>query len=109
VRVQDLETAFPGSPATVRVTRLRADLAHAALATDLVLQASADQSQLPNVLQVTRSVNEPSCPGSSRGGGGLGGTFACSTAGADASTGVGAGLLGLLGVAFVRARARRRG
>jgi MYXO-CTERM domain-containing protein len=108
VRVQDLETAFPGNPATVRVTRMRADLAHAALATDLVLQASADQSPLPNVLQVTRSVNEPSCPGSARGGGVLGGTFSCSTAGADTATGVAAGLLALMGVAVARARARRR-
>jgi MYXO-CTERM domain-containing protein len=108
VRVQDLETAFLGNPATVRVTRMRADLAHAALATDLVLQASADQSPLPNVLQVTNSVNEPPCPGSSRGGGLLGGTFSCSTAGPEAATGVVGGLLALMGIAVARARARRR-
>lgn len=45
-----------------RVTRLRSDLAHAALATDIVFQASADQSTLSNLLHVTRTQNAPTCP-----------------------------------------------
>jgi hypothetical protein len=63
VRLDDLNTLFPGSnQSTVRVTRMRADLAHAALANDLVLQASADQSTISNNYAVTQSVNAPTCP-----------------------------------------------
>ncbi len=63
VRQQDLTTCFPGGNAgEVRVTRMRADLSHAALANDLVLQASTDQTQVSNIYQVTKSVNAPSCP-----------------------------------------------
>jgi hypothetical protein len=63
VRQNDLATLFPGSDTgTIRITRMRADLAHAALATDLSLQASADQSDLSNQYQVTQSVNAPVCP-----------------------------------------------
>ena len=59
----DFDTMFPGGPqSNVRITRMRADLAHAALATDLFVQASADQSQLSNVYQVTKSINAPTCP-----------------------------------------------
>jgi hypothetical protein len=87
VRQDDLATLFPSSQASVRITRMRADLSHASLANDLVLQASSDQSELSNVYQVQASVNAPSCPpvpnpcppcggnssGSSSGGGGDGG------------------------------------
>ena len=60
VRQADLATLFPGGDQdTVRITRMRADLAHAALASDLALQASADQSDLSNFYQVTQSVNAP--------------------------------------------------
>jgi Uncharacterized protein conserved in bacteria (DUF2330) len=62
VRQQDLATLFPDADlGTVTVTRLRADLAHAALANDLVLQASADQSTLSNTYRVSQSVNAPAC------------------------------------------------
>lgn len=47
---------------TVRVTRMRADLPQASLANDLSLQASADQSVLSRVRQVTREANQPYCP-----------------------------------------------
>jgi hypothetical protein len=58
----DLMTMFPDGQSTdVWVTRMRSDLAHAALATDLFVQASSDQSQLSNLYQVTKSVNAPSC------------------------------------------------
>jgi hypothetical protein len=62
VRTADLSTLFPLGTSTVRITRMRGDLSRAALANDLVLQASADQSTLSNVYQVTQSVNLPVCP-----------------------------------------------
>jgi hypothetical protein len=63
VRQNDLATLFPGGEQTsMRITRMRADLAHAALANDLTLQASADQSNVSNFYQVTQSVNAPACP-----------------------------------------------
>jgi MYXO-CTERM domain-containing protein len=62
VRQDDLSALFPNTQNEVWVTRIRSDLAHAALANDLVLQASADQSVLSNIYQVTKSVNAPSCP-----------------------------------------------
>jgi hypothetical protein len=63
VRDEDLATLFYGIPtATGRVTRMRADLAHTALDADLVMSASQDQGFLQNVRQVTRELNEPSCP-----------------------------------------------
>jgi MYXO-CTERM domain-containing protein len=72
VRSQDLNTLFPTGGTTVRVTRMRGDLSQAALANDLVLQASADQTQLSNTYQATLSINARcntcSCGGSSSGG-----------------------------------------
>jgi hypothetical protein len=63
VRKEDLATLFYGIPAsTTRVTRLRADLAHAALDADLVVTASTDQSEFSNVRQITKELNEPTCP-----------------------------------------------
>jgi len=63
VRQQDLATCFPGGDATeIRVTRMRTDLSRAALANDLTLQASVDQSVMSNFYQVTNSVNAPLCP-----------------------------------------------
>jgi MYXO-CTERM domain-containing protein len=62
VRADDLTTLFAGmaGPA-VRFTRIRSDIAHAAMTTDFVLQASSDQSEVSNVRQVTQSINEQ-CP-----------------------------------------------
>ena len=63
VRQDDLAAVFPGGDqGVVWVTRMRADLAHAALANDLLLQASADQTPLSNRYQVTKSLNAPTCP-----------------------------------------------
>jgi hypothetical protein len=63
VRDEDMNTLFYGIPtATTRVTRIRADLAHAALDQDLAMTASSDQSVLSNVRQVTKELNEPQCP-----------------------------------------------
>lgn len=64
VKTDDLNTLFPQSTSTngtVWVTRMRADLAHAALANDLNLQASANQTELSNFYQVTKYVNAPAC------------------------------------------------
>ena len=139
VRQNDLATLFPGSDSgTVRITRMRADLNQAALASDLTLQASSDQSDLSNFYQVTQSVNAPVCPavpnpcppcgnsssGSGSGGvvGSLGGgetskaaspgqqSFGCSAVPAD---GGGGGwfeltLAGMLGIAIMRSRVRRK-
>jgi hypothetical protein len=57
----DMGYLFGNKPA-VRVTRMRADVPKASLVSDLVLQASADQSELPTTLQVTRELNQPTCP-----------------------------------------------
>jgi hypothetical protein len=112
-RRQDLGTLFAAAGASVVVTRLRADLAQSALANDLVLEASADQTPMSNVYRVTRSVNVPACPRypaptckPCRRGGGMG----CATAD-PASAGGGGAVLALLGVAMmtvVRAKGRRR-
>jgi hypothetical protein len=61
VREEDLTTLFP-TDTSVRVTRMRADLAHAALDTDLVMTAAKDQSELLNLRTVTKERNEPLCP-----------------------------------------------
>jgi len=62
VRAADLRALFAGMAApTVRVTRMRSDIAHAQMTVDLRLQASADQSELSNVRTVTKSMNE-TCP-----------------------------------------------
>lgn len=63
VRQDDLATLFPGGDQSeVFVTRIRGDLSHAALANDLVVEASADQSILSNQYFVTQSINAPACP-----------------------------------------------
>ncbi|HLK38610.1 MAG TPA: DUF2330 domain-containing protein [Polyangiaceae bacterium] len=62
VRAADLATLFPEGGSSVRITRMRSDLAQAALANDLVLEASSDQSTLSSVYQTTQSINAPQCP-----------------------------------------------
>jgi len=63
VRDEDLATLFYGIPTqTARVTRLRADLAHASLDQDLQMTASADQSELSRTRQITKEKNQPLCP-----------------------------------------------
>jgi len=60
---RDLSVLVAGiSGANVRITRLRADLAHAALSKDLVIQASSNPSELSNRYATTKQVGEPSCP-----------------------------------------------
>jgi hypothetical protein len=129
VRQQDLSTCFPGANSTeVRITRMRADLSHAALANDLVLEAATDQSVMSNLYLVTKSVNAPVCPavdpttcgcGPTSSGGTPGGTtapaspgkqsFGCSASPNDSSSGgIELGLAGLVCASLVRARVRRK-
>jgi hypothetical protein len=62
VRDDDVNTLFTGlTGSTVRVTRMRSDIAQTAMTTDFVLQAAADQSELSNVRNITQSVNL-TCP-----------------------------------------------
>jgi hypothetical protein len=62
VRADDISALFAGlSGPTVRVTRIRSDIAQAAMTADFVLQAASDQSELSNVRNVTQSVNL-TCP-----------------------------------------------
>ena len=63
VRDEDIAALFAGrSFEATRITRLRADLSHAALATDLVMIASQDQSVLASTRQVVNETSEPPCP-----------------------------------------------
>jgi Uncharacterized protein conserved in bacteria (DUF2330) len=96
VREADISTLFVGMTGpTVRVTRMRSDIIHAAMTQDLLMRASSDQSDLSNVRTVTKSVNLV-CPvyngcavvGSSSYGYG-GGSSASSTSAANGSTGAG--------------------
>jgi MYXO-CTERM domain-containing protein len=74
VRADDMATLFEGmSPSNVRVTRIRSDLARDALSKDLVLQASADQSDLSNLRYPQASTGAPVCPSYNYCNGGDGG------------------------------------
>jgi len=95
VRAADIAALFAGlSGSNVRVTRIRSDIAHAAMTKDFVLQASADQSELSNVRNVTQSVNlvcpvYNNCPSSSgdSSSGGPSGPPGGSSSGANAQDG----------------------
>ncbi len=108
----------------IRTTRMRADLAHAALTEDLVLAAPADQSLLGNTRQVTRELNEPLCPvfqgcnnvgqaprseAAQAMGTGTSNASSCSTTNANGSSGTFVGLgLGVVALAAARARRNRK-
>jgi hypothetical protein len=137
VRNADLATLYGGlSGATVRVTRMRGDIAHAAMNVDLVLAASPDQSELSNVRTVTKQVHAfcpsyPSCPadggsgsgsasGSGSGGAGsgssadaTGGGGGCATTGSSETSASTLATVGALCmfvvVSVVRSRRRRWG
>jgi MYXO-CTERM domain-containing protein len=126
VRSEDLAALFYGIPAsTSRITRMRADLAHAALTDDLVMTASKDQAVLNNVRQLTKEIGQPLCPiysndgcnqigtaprdqAEARATGGGDESFSCSSGGSGGASPLwlGAGL-GYLAFAVVRARRRR--
>jgi len=100
VRDDDIAALFAGlTGPTVRITRMRSDIAQVAMTADLVLQASADQSELSNIRDVTQSVNE-TCPiysGCTQVGSGTLAQAQASVSGSSASggsPGVGSGLPG---------------
>jgi MYXO-CTERM domain-containing protein len=129
---KDVDRLFAGMhEASVRVTRLRAELSRAALATDLVVGASDDQDLLSNFIQVTKSVGTPPpCPpppdcgdsddddgfgsgigfpgfdGDDDGGGLRSGKGGCNVHGTP-HDGFGVLLAGALGLALLHARRRR--
>jgi hypothetical protein len=131
VRDADLTTlTFGISASNTRVTRLRADLAHSALDSDLVLQASSDQSQLSNVRQLTKEVAPPLCPvydgcnqvgtaprppgytgnaaPTTSGGSSGGSTFTCASGPSGANRGLTAIALGVIAAGLAYAVRRRR-
>ncbi|MFI5297052.1 MAG: DUF2330 domain-containing protein [Polyangiales bacterium] len=58
VRTDDISALFAGMAGpSVRVTRMRSDISHAAMTTDFVLGASADQSELTNIRNVPVGIN----------------------------------------------------
>ncbi len=62
VRSADIAALLNGNTtSTVRITRIRSDISHAAMTADLVLQASSDQSELSNQRVVTHMLNAPKC------------------------------------------------
>jgi uncharacterized protein DUF2330 len=124
VRTADVNALFAGlTGPNVRVTRIRSDILHAAMTADFILQASADQSELSNVRNVTQSVNL-TCPiynGCAQVGLGTpaqaqasvdshGGCSATLTParGRAAPFGAIAGMLALMAARWIRARAQRR-
>jgi hypothetical protein len=62
-RLDDVAVALVGlHPIDVWLTRLEADLPRAALGTDLILEASPTQTEISNVLNVTKFKNAPCGP-----------------------------------------------
>ena len=89
VRTADIKALFAGlSGPNVRVTRIRSDIAHAAMTADLVFQASADQSEVSNVRNVTKTVNLV-CPTYPPCSPGFSGTNFGGSAGSSGSSGAG--------------------
>ncbi len=124
VREEDLETLFHGIPnGEIRLTRLRADVSKQALAMDLTLNASADQSTLPNTRTVTKELNQPLCPvyvnckqtgtaprdqAAAASSGSSPETFSCSTQSGRRNTGWLAASLAFVALAITRTIRRRR-
>ncbi|MGH7439071.1 MAG: DUF2330 domain-containing protein, partial [Polyangiaceae bacterium] len=62
VRDEDITALFVGMTGpSVRLTRVRSDIAQSAMSQDIVFQAASDQSELSNVHNLTQSVNF-TCP-----------------------------------------------
>ncbi len=123
VRTADLTTLFAGMTGpSVRVTRIRSDISHAAMTTDFVLHAPQDQAELSNLRQVTQSINEQ-CPvygndcavigrgtplqAAASGPHASGSCSATTTQPNESPVGL-AAVGGMLGLAFLRARRLRR-
>jgi len=60
---KDVDILFAGiSGGNARITRMRSDVAHSALANDMVLKASTDQGELTNLYNPKHQIGEPQCP-----------------------------------------------
>ena len=103
VRADDIAALFAGMAGpTVRVTRMRSDISHAAMTSDFVLQASADQAELSNIRNVTESVNlvcpvYSECPGGAGGSGGGSGSSSGATGTSSGANGTSSGAPGTNG------------
>ncbi|MEO8878608.1 MAG: DUF2330 domain-containing protein [Polyangiaceae bacterium] len=108
VRDQDLRTLLEAASGSgiVRVTRMRSDISHAAMSTDLIVQASSDQSEVTNVRLVTKSVNAPACPTYAA----CSDSSSCDTSSRPAGGGTGllVTVLSMLGLVFTRVIRVRR-
>lgn len=60
--IEDMDVLTGTLSSSAIVTRLRAELSRPALAEDLLLQAASDQGPVPNALQASQAINEPTCP-----------------------------------------------
>ena len=128
VRQEDMQALFANMQST-RVTRVRSDLARAALAEDLVVHAPPGQEVLPNVRQPKKELGQPTCPiydpntcqqtGTAprdeaiakANASSTGESFSCTTSASRTSFGTFAtagSLAGFFGLALVRARRRRK-
>ncbi len=113
VQAADVTALFAGlSSGSARFTRLHGTLSHASMNADLVLRASADQSELSNDRLPARTANvvceaQPQCTASG-GGGAVGGCRASRNG--PSSSAMFAGLAAVAGLVLVRLtqRARRR-
>ncbi|MEO7112211.1 MAG: DUF2330 domain-containing protein, partial [Polyangiaceae bacterium] len=123
VRADDIADLFVGMAGpTVRVTRMRSDISHAAMTTDFTLQAATDQSELSNTRFVTNSINA-TCPiysgcdvvgygspdqantAAANNTGSIGGCAAAARAEGDGGL---SALLGMIGLVFVRKLSDRK-
>lgn len=125
-RDEDINTLFYGiATSTSRVTRMRADLVHAALNEDLVMRASTDQAVVSNFRQLSKEVGQPQCPvfqgceqtgtaprdqANTGGSAGGSGTFTCNTGtrGGSAWMGIGLGFAAIAAAHAIRRRRERR-
>lgn len=123
---EDLDVLFGGlDPASVHVTRVRAELSRAALGTDLLIGAADSQSDVANVIQTEAfEGTQPACPtpppgcwyyedgedgvGNGNGADGSdGGACTLTNPPAPSGTAFGGLLLAGVGVALMRRRRRR--
>jgi hypothetical protein len=135
VRTDDVTALFAGMTGpNVRITRMRGDISHAAMTTDFVLRASADQSQISNIRRVSASINQqcpiydncnvigtgtpaqaaPASGSSSMGAGSLSGRAGCvasprTSGGSSGWLAILGGSLALVAARIVRRRASRKG
>lgn len=122
VEQDDLTTLFKGMKRpNVRVTRMRADLAHHALSADLTIQPASDQTELSNLYNPAQILGEPLCPiydqscnqigEAPRSQAGASTSSGCSTTAVQTSLGsqvITLGCIGIVGGGMLRSRRKRR-